>query len=129
MTGSTVSLIPQSSYTAKSARRFPVGAEYLGAGLTSVRVWAPASRSVVVAFDDGREEPLDPEHDGYFSATIHAAAGSRYQFRLDSGDRAYPDPASRFQPDGPHGSSEIIDPRTFAWTDDAWQGITLHGQV
>jgi maltooligosyltrehalose trehalohydrolase len=48
---------------------------------------------------------------------------------LDDGDRLYPDPASRFQPYGPHGPSQIIDPRTFQWTDGMWPGVHLEGQV
>ena len=72
---------------------------------------------------------LDAEANGYFSGLVDAPVGSRYQFRLDSGDRPYPDPASRFQPDGPHGSSEVIDPPSFAWTDQSWPGIAIEGQV
>ena len=40
------------------------------------------------------------------------------------GKAALPDPASRFQPEGPHGPSEIVDPGAFAWTDGAWRGRT-----
>ncbi len=47
----------------------------------------------------------------------------RYRFRLDRSETALPDPASRFQPDGPHGPSEIIDPLAFTWTDGAWCGV------
>ena len=110
-------------------RRFPVGAEYLGDGRTHFRVWAPATQSVDVEFDDGRSVALDAERDGYFSGLVAAAVGSRYQFKLDSGDRPYPDPASRFQPDGPHGFSEVIDPFSFVWSDQSWPGIPIEGQV
>ena len=55
------------------------------------------------------------------------APGTRYRFRLDGGDHLYPDPASRFQPDGPHGPSEVIDPPTFRWTDADWRGAALTG--
>lgn len=48
--------------------------------------------------------------------------GDRYRFRIDGKD-SFPDPASRFQPEGVHGSSEIVDPNAFAWTDDSWKGI------
>jgi maltooligosyltrehalose trehalohydrolase len=64
--------------------------------------------------------PLEPEPDGYFAGVVAAAhAGQRYKLKLDQG--SYPDPASRFQPEGPHGPSEIVDP-AFAWTDGAWRG-------
>ncbi len=43
-------------------------------------------------------------------------------YRLDRG-QSYPDPASRFQPEGVHGPSEVIDPLAFQWTDDTWSGL------
>ena len=51
-----------------------------------------------------------------------------YRYRLDR-KNSYPDPASRFQPDGPHGPSQIIDPGEFGWTDGSWRGIQLAGQI
>ncbi len=54
--------------------------------------------------------------------------GTRYTFRLDGGD-AFPDPASRFQPEGPHGASQVIDPARFAWSDHGWNGKSIRGQV
>jgi maltooligosyltrehalose trehalohydrolase len=72
---------------------------------------------------------LAPEPGGYFSGHVRqAAAGDRYRFQLD-GKQAYPDPASRFQPEGPHGTSEIIDPTAYTWTDSGWEGVRLPGQV
>ena len=70
------------------------------------------------------------EPDGYFSAVVaEAGAGTLYRYRLDGEDYLYPDPASRFQPEGPHGPSEVIDPEAFHWTDFSWQGVPLEGQV
>ena len=43
--------------------------------------------------------------------------------------RLYPDPASRFQPEGPHGPSEVVDPNGYSWSDRGWKGIGLKGQV
>jgi maltooligosyltrehalose trehalohydrolase len=109
-------------------RRFPVGAEYLGNGQTHIRVWAPASREATVV-SAGTSTPLAAENAGYFSGLVALTPGSRYQFQLTDGERLYPDPASRFQPDGPHGSSEVIDPAGFTWTDSAWPGVQIAGQV
>jgi maltooligosyltrehalose trehalohydrolase len=92
-------------------------------------VWAPSAQRVSVVFDDRHEALLDAEPDGYFSGTIAASPGQRYQFQLDQQERPYPDPASRFQPDGPHASSEVIDRHTFTWTDNGWRGVGLKGQV
>src|ERR1700722_17614691 len=98
-------------------RRFPVGAELVSGGGVHLRVWAPRARKVDVVFEEAGSVPLLGEADGYFSATAAGTtAGSRYRFRID-GDKAYPDPASRFQPDGPHGPSEVVDPCRYPWSD------------
>src|SRR5439155_16852125 len=60
---------------------------------------------------------------------VQAEAGTRYRYRLGDDDRGYPDPASRFQPEGPHGPSEIVDPRAFEWSDDSWRGVSIEGKV
>ncbi|MFC5497195.1 malto-oligosyltrehalose trehalohydrolase [Caenimonas terrae] len=111
-------------------RRLPVGAELLAGAGAHFRVWAPAARQLEVVFDGpGAAWPLEPQPGGYFSGVVpDARAGARYRLRLDGGD-AWPDPASRFQPQGPHGPSEIVDPCAFAWTDGEWRGLQRHGQV
>jgi len=82
-----------------------------------------------VQFDSARAVPLVLEAGGYFSGFVDdVAAGARYKFRLDEGE-ACPDPASRFQPDGPHGFSEVVDPYRFDWTDQAWSGLSIARQV
>ena len=50
--------------------------------------------------------------------------GTRYLYRLND-DKDRPDPASRFQPEGVHGPSEVVDPGEFPWDDEAWTGIPL----
>jgi maltooligosyltrehalose trehalohydrolase len=111
-------------------RRLPIGAEVVSEGV-HFRVWAPRRMSVnVVLADNDKSIELEAEGDGYFSGlAAEAEAGTRYGFRLDGGERVYPDPASRRQPDGVHGPSEVVDPSQFKWTDDAWAGIDAHGQV
>src|SRR6476619_4175063 len=88
--------------------RFPVGAEVQEEGGTHFRVWAPLARTASVVFENSpRSLPLTDERDGYFSGCCdEAPAGTRYKIQLDGGE-AYPDPASRFQPLGPHGYSEV----------------------
>jgi maltooligosyltrehalose trehalohydrolase len=104
--------------------RLPFGANVVEGGV-EFRVWAPASRSVDVVLygpDAERVHPLEREEDGWFAATVPGVgAGARYKLRLDEGD-AFPDPASRSQPDGVHQASEVVDP-SFAWTDDGWTGV------
>jgi maltooligosyltrehalose trehalohydrolase len=111
-------------------RRLPIGAELVERDLAHFRVWAPAVKRVDVVFaDGGTAASLVAEPDGYFSGTADARAGIRYGFRLDGGEKLYPDPASRFQPEGPHGLSEIVDATAFTWTDRGWQGPSRTGQV
>ncbi|HEX6306537.1 MAG TPA: malto-oligosyltrehalose trehalohydrolase [Longimicrobiales bacterium] len=110
-------------------RRLPVGAEPGNDG-THFRVWAPKHESVrVVVEGDTGEHELAADEDGYFSGTIATVgAGTRYRFRLGD-DSAVPDPASRFQPDGPHGPSMVVDPDAYSWSDDDWQGPAEGRQV
>jgi maltooligosyltrehalose trehalohydrolase len=111
-----------------------VGAELVNRDTTHFRVWAPERRYVDVALEspDGavsRVVPLEPETGGYFSGAVEGVReGTLYRFRLDHGER-FPDPASRFQPRGPHGTSCVIDPRKFRWTDRDWPGRALAGVV
>jgi maltooligosyltrehalose trehalohydrolase len=121
------------SAAAASARRLPVGAEAASEGGVHFRVWAPKCRRVEVVIEAGRGAgeiaELQREDGGHFSGIAGAAAaGSHYRFRLDNG-QSFPDPASRFQPAGPHGPSEVVDPARFTWTDAGWRGPSLHGQV
>ncbi len=110
-------------------RRYPAGAE-VGPDSTHFRVWAPACRRVQLVLDEVGRRDLEPEADGYFVVEVpNAGPGTRYRYRLDGRDYLYPDPASRFQPEGPHGPSEVVDPSRFAWTDRDWPGVTLAGQV
>ncbi|HEX7861277.1 MAG TPA: malto-oligosyltrehalose trehalohydrolase [Verrucomicrobiae bacterium] len=109
-------------------RRLPIGAELQEQGGAHFRVWAPRTKRVAVEFyRDGkaaRAVPLGPEPDGYFSGNVpDAKAGDLYKLKLDHG--SFPDPASRFQPEGPHGPSQIVDPFTFKWTDRKWSGLPV----
>jgi maltooligosyltrehalose trehalohydrolase len=113
------------------SRRLPVGAEVQRDGRTHFRVWAPRRSTVEVVLEGPQEGvfPLTTEKDGYFAGFVPADAGTRYRFRLDEEAKRYPDPASRFQPEGPHGPSQLVDPSSFAWTDHDWPGVSLRGQV
>jgi maltooligosyltrehalose trehalohydrolase len=119
----------QHSMKTAMQRRYPIGAEVTREGAT-FRVWAPKRRRVSAVIEGGGEHPLRTEADGYFSGIVaEAAPGTRYRFRLDDDQTLYPDPGSRFQPDGPHGPSQIVDPAAYAWKDQGWIGASLKGQV
>ncbi|MDB4956887.1 MAG: Alpha-amylase-family protein [Myxococcales bacterium] len=87
--------------------------------------------TVVLESPERREAALRPEDRGYHSLFVpNVAAGARYRFRLGDDQAVYADPASRFQPEGPFGPSQIVDPNDSAWTDAGWHGITEpHRQV
>jgi maltooligosyltrehalose trehalohydrolase len=109
-------------------RRLPIGAEPIPGGV-HFRVWAPRRRTVEVVVEGGPTKALTAEGNGYFSGPVaETRAGSCYRYRVD-GEGPFPDPASRFQPDGPHGPSEVIDPRVFCWSDNDWHGVALPGQI
>ncbi|HSD22246.1 MAG TPA: malto-oligosyltrehalose trehalohydrolase [Anaeromyxobacter sp.] len=91
-------------------------------GRVRFEVWAPKMRSIAVRID-GREHPLRPLADGWFAAEVAGAGdGARYALVLEDG-RVRPDPASRRQPDGVHGWSQVFDAGRHAWQDGAWKGI------
>ncbi len=129
-------MVPRPSGNDSSiSRTLPIGVEVLRhSGEPSgvhARVWAPNARKVELVVEAPRSErfTLAPEDDGYFSASItEIGASTQYRFSLD-GSEGYPDPASRFQPVGPHGPSEIIDSHAYAWSDAEWKGVRGHAHV
>jgi len=94
------------------------------------RVWAPGATGVdVITFPDENPHALEAGGDGYHSGLVPGlVAGTRYMYRLDD-TVLYPDPASRSQPEGVHGASEVVDPDAFRWTDAAWAGTPLSDLV
>jgi maltooligosyltrehalose trehalohydrolase len=110
-----------------------MGAE-LASGGVHFRVFAPKRKQVEVVIESSgapaRTLMLTRSDDGYFAGLCDGVrAGALYRLRLDGDAKLLPDPASRFQPDGPHGPSQVVDPSSFTWTDQAWPGVKLRGQV
>jgi len=107
-----------------------LGATCLGNGACRFLVWAPHVERVDLKLLTPNERwlPMRPRERGYFEVVAAGVGpGTRYGFRLD-GQRDRPDPASRFQPDGVHRASAVVDPQ-FAWSDEHWHGIPLHQYV
>ncbi len=107
-----------------------LGANFKREG-TQFLVWAPKCRSVDLVLKDPPSSivPLSPSSDGYFQTVVtNLRAGTRYRYRLN-GDGETPDPCSRFQPEGPHGDSVVIDPAFYQWRDNQWSGVSMHGQI
>src|SRR5689334_18132050 len=89
---------------------------------TEFRVWAPNAKRVSVQLDGKGTFPMESQPGGIYFADIPARAGDRYAYKLDD-KQPLPDPVSRLLPEGVHGSSEIVDPKSFHWTDQQWRGL------
>lgn len=103
-----------------------LGANWNPAGSCRFLVWAPKAERVEVhvVHPGDRLLATEPIGGGYHALTAdEVGPGTRYFYRLD-GRAERPDPASRFQPDGVHGPSQVVDQR-FAWTDQCWVGLPL----
>jgi malto-oligosyltrehalose trehalohydrolase len=108
----------------------PFGAELLADGRTRFQLYAPAARDVAVIVDAPTPARFDmtPRDGGWFETIAEAPAGTRYRYRID-GRTDVADPASRRNPDGVHGASEVVDPRAHDWRDGHWRGRPWHEAV
>jgi maltooligosyltrehalose trehalohydrolase len=105
---------------------WPLGAAWSNKSSCSFLVWAPSAKTVDVHVLSPTENivPMQRLNRGYFLACLdNLLPGAFYRYRLN-GETERPDPASRFQPEGVHGPSQVIDP-SFGWTDQDWRGIPL----
>ena len=120
--------------TIEAVERTPFGAELFD-NEAFFRVWAPRRQrvQVVLVGDDGRERDrvdLEEEAEGFFSAHSPAVQpDALYWLVCDAESKQYPDPASRFQPQGVHGPSQVIDASQYRWQDADWRGVAMQGQV
>jgi maltooligosyltrehalose trehalohydrolase len=93
-------------------------------GGTSFHVWAPAQEELAVVLEGRGALPMRSSHDGFFHLDVEGVGpGQRYWYRLKQGLR--PDPASRWQPEGPLGPSEVVSNAPFPWRDGDWAGAPL----
>ena len=125
---------PSSSFVtvhgqAKRLRR--PGTTVLENGRVSFRVWAPNCREVAVVLVESASsaQRLKADGRGYFEGILDGVSPAmNYLFLLD-GSRKRPDPASRFQPDGVHGASQVFNPAGYQWQDGDWKGLALDKYV
>jgi maltooligosyltrehalose trehalohydrolase len=97
----------------------PFGAEVLPGGGVRFRLWAPGAKTVDLSIA-GKFLPMQGNKGWFEHIEPKAGAGTRYRYRID-GELLVPDPASRFQPEDIGGPSEVIDPESFQWPDQAWR--------
>ncbi|MBI5576687.1 MAG: malto-oligosyltrehalose trehalohydrolase [Deltaproteobacteria bacterium] len=110
---------------------FRLGATYMGSGRCAFFVYAPKAEKVEVRILSTRErtEALARKGQGYHGAVLDGIEpGSLYVYRLD-GRTERPDPASRFQPQGVHGPSQVVDPATIRQEDVHWAGLPLEEYI
>jgi maltooligosyltrehalose trehalohydrolase len=107
------------------------GAQVLPNGAVRFAVWAPRAERVTVRLVSG---PAKGDHGmtrsrerGVFECVVEGAAPPvEYGFLLnDNQHHLVPDPISRWQPDGPHGPSRVVDPCAHRWSDSDWRGIEM----
>lgn len=103
----------------------PFGAQVLADGRVRFRLWAPAARRIDLGLEGPNNRlflPMRAGEQGWHElVSDRAGPGSLYCFRIDSGP-CVPDPASRRQPRGVHGPSQVIDPEAWSWADTSWPG-------
>jgi maltooligosyltrehalose trehalohydrolase len=114
--------------TPASTARPSLGATVIAAGRCEFRVWAPLAAEILlhIVAPEERHIVLTKNAAGYHEAIADAAPGARYFFTVNGKDR--PDPASRLQPEGVHGPSEVVE-REFDWHDGGWRGVPLEEYV
>ncbi|VAX32979.1 Malto-oligosyltrehalose trehalohydrolase [hydrothermal vent metagenome] len=101
---------------------------------TRFRVWSPIAKSIDLIVEPSPATPatvlaLQPADNGYFTGTFQdLPTGTRYRFSIDN-RQAVPDPASRYQPEGVHGPSEVVDASIFQWTDTDWTGLKMEDLI
>lgn len=111
-----------------------LGAEVLEASRVRFTVWAPLAEAVTVEIVSRPERmvALAPVDKGYHQGVADdVEPGAWYFYRLHKRDATgksridrRPDPASRFQPEGVHGPSQVVS-RTFDWQENCWHGRSL----
>ena len=114
----------------RRTRSMPFGAEIRDDGVTRFRLWAPGADSVALWLDEGKRVLHMPRdsHGWAALATPEAPPGTRYRYQID-GALLVPDPVSRFQPEGVHGPSEVVDPYAYSWPDAEWKGVAAERLV
>jgi len=111
--------------------RLEFGARPSPSGGVRFRVWSPLAKEIAVAIKSPQRivRPMKLVEGGIFEADVpEAGPGTDYMYLID-GKKERPDPVSRWQPEGVHGPSRVIDPDGFHWSDAGWKGLALEDYV
>lgn len=103
------------------AQQLSFGATLIEPNRTRFRLFAPAQDSVAVEIADAPTIAMSRQEHGWLEAEAACGAGTRYRYRLATGE-AVPDPAARAQAEDVHAWSVVVDPRAYVWRNEAWRG-------
>ena len=109
----------------------PFGPQLLKEGGAKFRIWAPEAKTIKLSLNRSKTviTEMTSGADGWYTATIDdARAGDSYHFIVDD-NLNVPDPASRYQPNGVHGPSQLINPSKYNWKDDEWYGRPIEEAI
>lgn len=106
------------------------GANIINKSLCRFTVWAPTQKKIEVILENGKGvHSMEKDTFGYWNISIEGIGpGTLYKYRINKKD-TYPDPASRFQPEGVHGPSQTFNPHLFQWTDQQWKNPKLQDYI
>src|SRR5689334_211888 len=111
----------------KRKHEMPFGEECRDNNSVRVRLWAPQATEVEIELHK-RSYDMSRLNAGWFELVTAAHAGDQYCFKIN-GRHLVPDPASRFQPSGVHGPSEVVTPVEFSWDNSNRRGRPWHEAV
>lgn len=102
----------------------PIGAIYNASDSSCLfSVWAPDAEtlSIEISKPEKRSIPMKKGKGGYWKAEVDSLPeGTLYKYKLNN-ELLLPDPASRHQPEGPHGPSALVSQR-YDWKAENWRG-------
>ncbi len=126
-----MTLQPESRFPVLIKSDSQVGPIFHDDGTVTFRVWAPGQKTLSIRFAGKLDRELvamECDAQGLFMIRTSASDGDRYFIQFSDG-RCRPDPASRFQPEGVHGPSQLVDAAAFTWHTSTWRGIPQQSMV
>ena len=108
----------------------PLAAEKNG-NQTIFTVWAPLKRIMVLHIVHPKDQQfqMTKDEEGYWQVTVENLPNDTCYFFKPDGEQDFPDPASRYQPEGVHGPSQIVDHSLYQWNDTSWKGLSLEEMI
>lgn len=104
-----------------------LGAHYIPGKGCYTRIWAPYARTIEIEWEGSAPQGLKTEKNGYYTGLFpDRKPGDCYSYILNG--KKIPDPASRFQPLGVCGPSQLVS-QDYPWTDHEWKGVPFREWV